>query len=137
MKTVTIAAVGSKFDWYRLGHHRGKKLAYIKRLCAQIATAFHPERIILFGSQAYGKPTADSDVDLLVVMPYRGRHTTQAIRILQHLDVLAPLDLLVRSPEEVRERLEKLPWTHPAWISTSDFCWPNAVSCYPRRWEPS
>ncbi len=101
----TTATIPSTLEWYRLGNHRRRKLAYIQRLCEQIAADFHPERIILFGSYAYGKPTADSDVDLLVVMPYKGRHTTQAIRILQHLNMLAPVDLLVRSPEEIRERL--------------------------------
>ena len=33
---------------------------------------FSPERVVLFGSYAYGKPTADSDVDLLVVKPLQG-----------------------------------------------------------------
>jgi predicted nucleotidyltransferase len=39
----------------------------------QIAAQFDPERIILFGSHAYGTPNADSDVDLLVVMPTRNQ----------------------------------------------------------------
>jgi predicted nucleotidyltransferase len=80
--------------------------AEIKRLCDQIAREFQPDRIILFGSYAYGTPGPDSDVDLLVVMPFEGRHTKQAIRILNRLNVLTPIDLLVRRPEEVRERLE-------------------------------
>ena len=105
MKTVTIEAVDSKFDWYRLGHHRGKKLAYIKRLCAQIAAAFHPERIILFGSQAYGKPTADSDVDLLVIMPHKGPGAEQATRIRLKVRAPFPMDLLVRSPQKIDQRL--------------------------------
>jgi predicted nucleotidyltransferase len=41
----------------------------IRRCARQIAERFAPEKIILFGSFAYGKPHADSDVDLLVVMP--------------------------------------------------------------------
>ena len=41
----------------------------IRRYCDAIAAAFQPQRIILFGSYAYGKPTADSDVDVMVVMP--------------------------------------------------------------------
>ncbi len=57
------------------------------------------------GSQAAGNATADSDIDLLVVMPYEGRHTTAAIRILHHLNTLAPIDLLVRSPAEIEQRL--------------------------------
>lgn len=79
-------------------------LAEIRQLCRRIARDFHPDRIILFGSHAYGKPTTDSDIDLLVVMPFEGRHTEQAIRILDKLNVLAPLDLLVRTPEQMKER---------------------------------
>lgn len=80
-------------------------LAEIRQLCRRIARDFHPDRIILFGSHAYGQPTTDSDIDLLVVMPFEGRHTEQAIRILDKLNVLAPLDLLVRTPEQMKERL--------------------------------
>lgn len=80
-------------------------LAEIRQLCRRIAKDFHPEQIILFGSHAYGKPTQDSDIDLLVVMPFEGRHTEQAIRMLDKLNVLIPLDLIVRTPEQVKERL--------------------------------
>jgi predicted nucleotidyltransferase len=40
----------------------------IRAIAHHIAEKFNPEKIILFGSHAYGKPTAWSDVDLLVVM---------------------------------------------------------------------
>ncbi len=91
-------------EWYRLDK-RAQQMAYIKRLCRRIVEAFHPEKIILFGSRAYGKPREDSDIDLLVVMPYKGDDAMTAVKILNHLNVLAPIDLLVRSPEEVRERI--------------------------------
>lgn len=78
----------------------------IKRVCAQIARGFRPQRIILFGSYAYGKPTPDSDVDLLVIMPFKGRTTEKAVEISSRLEHRFPIDLLVRSPEEVRQRLE-------------------------------
>lgn len=77
----------------------------IKQLCEQIARDFHPEKIILFGSHAYGHAGPDSDVDLLVVMPFKGRPTKQAIMILNRLNALTPIDLLVRTPEQVQERL--------------------------------
>jgi hypothetical protein len=57
-------------------------LKEIQRYCDAIAAAFKPQRIILFGSHAYGSPPADSDVDLLVVMPKARRfwmQTTQKI----------------------------------------------------------
>jgi len=77
----------------------------IQRVCAQIARKFHPEKIILFGSHAYGRPRADSDVDLLVIMPCPGRPTDQAVAISQSLDHVIPVDLMVRTPEEVRQRV--------------------------------
>lgn len=92
-------------EWFRLDT-RAKKMAYIKRLCRKIVEGFHPDKIILFGSRAYGKPRADSDIDLLLVMPYEGDSALVASRILNYLDVLVSLDLLVRTAEEVRQRIE-------------------------------
>ena len=77
----------------------------IRKLSEQIAREFHPDKIILFGSHAYGRPRPDSDVDLLVIMRFRGRPVRQAIAILNKLNVLTPIDLLVRTPEQVQERL--------------------------------
>ena len=77
----------------------------IKHLCAEIAREFRPRRIILFGSHAYGKPQWDSDVDLLVIMPYKGRHTSKAIEILNRLNPTTAVDLLVRTPKQVEKRL--------------------------------
>jgi uncharacterized protein len=71
----------------------------------EVARRFKPERIILFGSYAYGKPTPDSDVDLLVVMRHDKRNVEQAIEIRSTVDAPFPLDLLVRTPERVNERI--------------------------------
>jgi predicted nucleotidyltransferase len=80
----------------------------IARLCAVIVREFQPEKIILFGSWAYGKPENDSDIDLLVVMPFEGSPFRQAgtilHRVIQAVGVL-PLDLLVRTAEQLDERL--------------------------------
>ncbi len=78
----------------------------IKRVCAQIARLFQPERIVLFGSYAYGHPTSDSDVDLLVVMPFVGKGFRKASEIRSRIDADFPLDLVVRTPAELRRRLE-------------------------------
>src|SRR4030095_13236840 len=77
----------------------------IQNLCDQIVRCFRPERIILFGSYAYGDPSPDSDVDLLVVMQYDGSSREQAARIRSILDTPVALDLLVRTPEQISERL--------------------------------
>lgn len=76
----------------------------IRRFADEVARKFKPKQVILFGSYAYGKPTPDSDVDLLVVMPYDRRKGRMSLRILQALDYHFPLDLLVRTPAEIRQR---------------------------------
>lgn len=77
----------------------------IKAFVKQVAARFQPERVILFGSYAYGKPTADSDVDLLVVMPHEGPPAVKAGEIRKQVRAGFPMDLVVRSPAEIRRRL--------------------------------
>src|SRR6266566_4274941 len=78
----------------------------IRRYARAVAEEFHPDKIILFGSYAYGTPHEDSDVDLLVVMPARNQHD-QAVRILWRLAAPFPLDLIVRTPKQMKWRLEE------------------------------
>lgn len=77
----------------------------IKQLSEQIAQEFQPRKIILFGSHAHGKPSWDSDVDLLVVMPFKGRSNRQAVKIRSRIDTAVALDLLVRTPQQISRRL--------------------------------
>ena len=70
----------------------------IEAYCRVVAREFKPEKIILFGSYAYGKPTLNTDVDLVVVMPCRGREVDQAIQILRRVGAPFPMDLLVWKP---------------------------------------
>ena len=72
----------------------------------RIVREFAPQRVILFGSYAYGTPTDGSDVDLLVIMPFAGSHIDKAVEILERVDPRFSIDLLVRTPEQVRQRLE-------------------------------
>src|SRR6266446_10170824 len=76
----------------------------IRRFARQVAERFHPDKIILFGSHAYGTPHADSDVDILVVMPARNQ-IDQACRIDDAVDAPFPLDLIVRTPKKIARRL--------------------------------
>jgi predicted nucleotidyltransferase len=77
----------------------------IRAFSDAIAREFHPHQIILFGSHARGKATKDSDVDLLVIMPHTGHPVEKAIEIRQKVSRKFALDLLVRSPAELRRRL--------------------------------
>jgi predicted nucleotidyltransferase len=76
----------------------------IHRYADAIAAEFHPDKIILFGSYAYGTPHEESDVDLLVVMSTRNQHD-QAVRIQYRLTAPFPVDLIVRTPEQMAWRL--------------------------------
>jgi predicted nucleotidyltransferase len=78
----------------------------IQDLCDRIAREFHPERIILFGSYARGDADEDSDVDLLVIMPFEGTGARKATEIRKRTRPGFPIDLIVRTPETVRERIE-------------------------------
>jgi predicted nucleotidyltransferase len=80
-------------------------IAKIQNLANCIAEQFRPEKIILFGSYARGNPTPDSDIDLLVVLPHKGKSWRLAAQIRGALQADYPLDLIVRSPEELRRRL--------------------------------
>src|SRR5437773_8945277 len=83
--------------------------AAIRRYVRQVVEKFHPQKVILFGSHAYGTPDADSDVDLLVVMPAK-RELTMMGRIAQAIWAPFPLDLLVRTPENLAKRLAWNDW---------------------------
>ena len=81
--------------------------AKINKFAEKIAEEFLPERILLFGSYASGQPSEDSDVDLFVIMPCLLNFTDQALEIRRRIDCDFPLDLVVRSPEEIRRRLKE------------------------------
>jgi len=78
----------------------------IREFSRRIAAEFSPERIVLFGSYAGGKPTPDSDVDLLIVMPFEGRSVNKSVEMRLKLRPQFPVDLIVRTPEVVQQRLE-------------------------------
>jgi len=80
----------------------------IKRYCDAIAAAFQPQRIILFGSHAYGRPDDDSDVDVLVVMPKSRRvRRDMAVKIRLKVEADFAVDVLVRGEAEVERRVRE------------------------------
>jgi len=80
------------------------EMGEIQRLAERIVQEFHPERIILFGSYAYGQPTPDSDVDLLVILPFQGRNLRMSLEILNRLNPRFSIDLLARRPDDTARR---------------------------------
>ena len=91
---------------------RSNKIALVKHnqiraFSNAIAREFRPRKIVLFGSYAYGNPTKDSDVDVLVIMPFDRKRGRKSLEIRQRIPADFPLDLIVRTPESIARRL---PW---------------------------
>lgn len=81
-------------------------LIHIASLCERIVDRFRPQKVILFGSYAYGNPTVDSDIDLMVVMPYEGNELDKMVEVRRQLDSSMPVDVLVKTPRQIEERIE-------------------------------
>ena len=85
---------------------RARDQAAVAQDGERIVAHFQPDKIILFGSYAYGKPHADSDVDLLVIMESDDSPTQRAMRVVPVARVAGvPMDVLVRTPAEIAYRL--------------------------------
>jgi predicted nucleotidyltransferase len=92
--------------WYR---GADVPLKVIRQFARDVAERFDTDKIILFGSHAYGQPHADSDVDILVVMAAR-HEIDQAVRIDRAIAPLFPLDLIVCTPKNMAWRLKEGDW---------------------------
>ena len=79
-----------------------------------IVSALNPEQVILFGSNAYGQPNADSDVDLLVVFETSARPAERIATVSRLLSPRPfPVDIVVRTPEELDRALKRIdPFIH-------------------------
>lgn len=73
----------------------------IKEAVKRIIDGFNPEKIILFGSYAYGHPSPDSDMDLLIVMDTNAQPHKRAVPIRKVLKGIGiPKDVIVKTPDE-------------------------------------
>lgn len=78
----------------------------IQCYCDAIATAFKPEKIILFGSYAYGTPTEDSDVDVMVVMPRKRYRRDLGFKVRMKVPAAFPVDVLVEPEDRLEARIQ-------------------------------
>ena len=100
----------------------------IQATCDDIVQEFTPLQVTLFGSYAYGTPTEDSDVDLLVVMDIpKSEFRNKAIEIRQRIPSSFSLDLLVRSPEEIAYRVAYNDWFLREITEKGDFLYGSDV----------
>ena len=79
-------------------------MSSVVELGQRIAREFNPDKIILFGSHAYGTPKEYSDVDLLVIMPFEGSAFHESLEIEDRVDPSFYLDLVVRRPDDAARR---------------------------------
>jgi len=80
-------------------------LEYLPEITRRIVKTSDPEKIILFGSHARGHADADSDLDLLVIIPEVKKMRAESVRVRRALrGLLIPIDIIVSSPEQI-ERL--------------------------------
>lgn len=77
----------------------------IQEIAETIKKKFSPEKIILFGSYAYGNPSQNSDVYLLIIVNTDLSPRKLAIKIRKELSQEIPFDIVVRTPEQINERL--------------------------------
>ena len=83
------------------------ELDTIQEFNRRVVQMYKPQKVILFGSYATGTPSAESDVDILVILPFQGKSVAKSAEILNQIDPRFPIDLLVRTPEQVQDRLDK------------------------------
>ena len=79
-------------------------MSSVVELSQRIAREFNPDKIILFGSYAYGTPKEYSDVDLLVIMPFEGSAFHKSLEIEELVDSPFYLDVVVRRPDDAERR---------------------------------
>jgi predicted nucleotidyltransferase len=80
------------------------ELEQIKQI---ILNAVNADSIYLFGSHAYGTPTADSDFDLYVVIPDNGIRPVEAMQIIGgalYKEQKKPIDILVSRTSDFQQR---------------------------------
>ncbi|MHB8586422.1 MAG: nucleotidyltransferase domain-containing protein [Thermoplasmatota archaeon] len=81
-----------------------------KEAIRRIIDGYQPERIVLFGSYAYGRPDENSDVDLFVVKTTQDRpfdRLKRVRRLLRSMDRHVALDIVVYTPQELQDRIRR------------------------------
>jgi uncharacterized protein len=90
----------------RYNTNMGKYEAKIPEIKEKIVREINPEKIILFGSYAWGEPTEDSDVDFLIIKKSDEPRRSRQISLRQKLfGSGVPMDLLIYTPEELEKRM--------------------------------
>ncbi len=78
----------------------------IRTVIKRIVRNYKPEKIYLFGSFAWGKPTEDSDVDLFIIKKTRENRHLRQLKVRRLIRGELPMDILVYTPQETKKRLK-------------------------------
>jgi predicted nucleotidyltransferase len=104
-------AIPKEFQVPPLDQRRRIPMKTIRAIARYIVERFDPEKIILFGSHAYGTPTAWSDVDLLVVMDTPDGEMEAILEVGRSLPrTVFKVDVIVRSRETLERRKKLGDW---------------------------
>ncbi|NVM56581.1 MAG: nucleotidyltransferase domain-containing protein [Desulfobacterales bacterium] len=80
----------------------------IQKILDKLVTGYAPEKVILFGSHAFGNPRPDSDIDLLIIKDTSERFIDRWVtvqRILSDRTRRIGLETIVLTPQEISRRL--------------------------------
>lgn len=86
-----------------------KNQGVITKLIRAIVKGYSQEKIIIFGSHAWGNPSKDSDLDLFIVKDTKKKLSERFVEVQELLQGLyggLPIEPLVLTPSEVEKRLE-------------------------------
>ncbi|HEY3388635.1 MAG TPA: nucleotidyltransferase domain-containing protein [Prolixibacteraceae bacterium] len=76
----------------------------IADIVTKIVSGYNPDKIILFGSYATGKPTDDSDLDIMVIKATDLPRPLRTVHVRKMLyGAMVPIDLIVYTPQEIAE----------------------------------
>jgi len=81
---------------------------YIRKVVQRLVRRYHPDKVILFGSYAYGRPGQDSDIDILIIKKTRKPGRARRVEVRKMLDASTdypPVEPIVLTPDEVAQRL--------------------------------
>jgi len=82
----------------------------ISQVVERLVRTYSPERIVLYGSYAYGKPDRNSDIDLLIVKNTHERPIDRRVtvrRLVSDLRKKTPFSPLVVTPDELLHQIAK------------------------------
>lgn len=88
--------------------NKGREL--VRRVVLRLQTEYHPGRVILFGSYAWGRPTRESDLDVLIVKQTTKPFYQRLFEVRQLVSPLLrghPFDPIVLTPQELKRRLAR------------------------------